>query len=357
MTAVYGICYNERILRLCGPAAGRLQEGNPMSKTPISIIIDDSCPLIHTNYHSAWAKKNEQGQPITADGRVLESTIPNSFLDKFVTVSHRRGFKGKMSVVPMPKHVGDILNGFPGYDFSLVREWIDTLNRELAPCWDFSPEVLTHMYAIDLGTGEPTELDEETWSFQQDRTTLTPYLARALEMLKQAGIDATGMTSPWSFGLNVEPEYIAAMVEAQKQVFGRTLSWYFLHCLEAEPSSKPWIAHQDDSHTLVSIPSTMNDRMWQTIDCPRTDSEYINGIADDYLAADGQSGGILKVLDAGGWPLLCTHWQSLFSNGLETGLKALDLVGERIEKHLSDRVTWLSSMEIACLLTEGKQAQ
>jgi len=321
-----------------------------MQKTPISIIIDDSCPLIHTNYYSAWAQKNEQGEPITKDGRRLVSTIPNSFLDKFAAVSSTRGFKGKLSVIPMPKHVGDIINGFPGYDIALVREWIDTLNRELAPCWDFSPEVLTHMFAIDLATGEPTTVDEETWSFQQDRTTLTPYIAKSLEMLKIAGIDATGMTSPWSFGLENEPEYIAAMVAAQKQVYGRELSWYFLHCLEEKPESKPWVAHRDDSHTLVSIPSTMNDRMWQTIDCPRTDEEYINGIADEYITEDGQNGGILRVLNAGGWPLLCTHWQSLFSNGLETGLKALDLVGARIEAHLRDRVEWMSSMELARLI-------
>ena len=321
-----------------------------MQKTPISIIIDDSCPLIHTNHYSAWAQKNEKGQPVTKDGRVLESTIPNSFLDKFASISQKRGFKGKMSVVPMPKHTGDILNGFPGHDISLVHEWIDTLNRELAPSYDFSPEVLTHMYAIDLETGKPTDLDEETWSFRQDRTTLTPYIAKALDMLKQAGIDATGVTSPWSFGLEVEQEYIAAMVAAQEQVYGRTLSWYFLHTLEGKPESKPWIAHKDDRRTLVSIPSTMNDKMWQTIDCPRTDGAYITGIADEYITPDGRRGDILKVLDAGGWPLLCTHWQSLFSNGLETGLRVLDLVGERVQTHLGDRVEWLSSMEITRLV-------
>ena len=323
-----------------------------MQKTPISIIIDDGCPLIHTNYYSAWAEKNEQGQPVTKDGRLLESTIPNSFLDAYIAVSKRWGIKGKLSIIPMPKSVGDIINGFPklGHDISLVRAWIDTVNRELAPDYDFCPEVLTHMNAVDLATGQLTDLDEETWSYQQDRTTLTPYIARALSMLKEAGIDATGVTSPWSFGLKVEPEYIAAMVAAQKQVYGRSLSWYFLHCLEEKPESKPWIAYRDDEHTLVSIPSTLNDKMWQTIDCPRNDSAYITGIADDYLAPDGSGGSLIKVLDAGGWPLICTHWQSLFSNGLHTGLKVLDLVGERVEKLLGDRVTWLSSMEIARLV-------
>ena len=47
-----------------------------------------------------------------------------------------------------------------------------------------------------------------------------------------------------------------------------------------------------------------------------------------FLTPDGRGGKIREVLDAGGWPVILTHWQSLFSNGLETGLAVLDaLVG------------------------------
>ena len=56
-----------------------------------------------------------------------------------------------------------------------------------------------------------------------------------------------------------------------------------------------------------------------------------------------------RVLDAGGWPVLLTHWQSLLSNGLETGLRALDEVGRRIHDSLGDRVLWSTCSELTAL--------
>ncbi|MBR6747537.1 MAG: hypothetical protein IKM07_01250 [Clostridia bacterium] len=67
---------------------------------------------------------------------------------------------------------------------------------------------------------------------------------------------------------------------------------------------------------------------------------YVSWIADKYISADGKSGDILDVLNTNGYPILTTHWQSLFSNGAETGLRALAEVARRVEEHLSDRVVW-----------------
>jgi len=54
-----------------------------------------------------------------------------------------------------------------------------------------------------------------------------------------------------------------------------------------------------------------------------------------------------EVLDAGGWPVIVTHWQSMFSNGTETGLAVLDEVGRRVARSLKDEVKWMTCMEIA----------
>jgi hypothetical protein len=96
----------------------------------------------------------------------------------------------------------------------------------------------------------------------------------------------------------------------------------------------------------------MPDHFWETIDSPRTDKEYIQSIAEKYITADGKGGSIINVLEAGGWPVFVTHWQSLYSNGLETGLKALDEVGKRISSHLKDKVKWISCMELTKLTVE-----
>jgi hypothetical protein len=75
--------------------------------------------------------------------------------------------------------------------------------------------------------------------------------------------------------------------------------------------------------------------------------EFMKSIADNYITYDGRGGRITRVIENGGLPVLVTHWQSLFSNGLETGLKILDMVGERIERHLGSQVEWKSCMELA----------
>ena len=166
-------------------------------------------------------------------------------------------------------------------------------------------------------------------------------------MLQAAGIDATGFTSCWTFGQKVEAEYIAAMVAAQKAVYQRDFSWYFLHIWHRFPDSRPYIAYARAGATLVSINSTVDDFFWATINSPRTDPAYIAAITDQLLTADGQAGAIRDVLKAGGWPILMNHWQSFFSNGLETGLAVLDLLGERISAVLADEVEWMSCLEIA----------
>ena len=314
---------------------------------PISLIVDDSCPLIHVyRFH----KEEVHGSvPYTSDGRLLLDIIPNEFLDRFCDVVEAHNISGKFSIIPAPAGRGDILSGIEGYDPAITHEWLDTVKRQLSDRFDFCPEMLTHNLAVNLKTGGYFHEGESPWSQKQDRTTLTPYLTKAMEYLKAAGFDATGVTSPWSFGSDVEDEYIAAIVAAQQKVYGRHLSWYFLHTLHDKPASKPWIAFQEGGATLVSIPSTVNDFWWQTIDSPRSDQEFVEYVADAILTRDGRGGKIREVLDAGGFPILLTHWQSLFSNGLETGLAALDLVGRRVNDTLADKVEWKTCSELTHL--------
>jgi hypothetical protein len=316
-------------------------------KVPICFMVDDSAPLIHVYW---FHKKPENGKgPFTKDGRALLKNVPNSFLDKFCDVVTKFKIAGKISIVPSPGGEGDIVNGIPGFEKSLVTDWLNTVKKRLSDRFDFSPEMLTHNKALDLKTGKYSEENESEWSKKQGRTIFTPYIIHCLELLKKVGIDATGITSPWTFGKMVENEYVEAMIVAQKKVYNRELSWYFLHTLDDQPEKKPWIALKKDNCILVSIASNMDDYFWETIDSPRTDPEYIQSIADKYITGDGKGGSIINVLNKGGWPVFVTHWQSLYSNGLETGLKVLEEVGKRIDIHLKDRVEWRTCMELTKL--------
>lgn len=313
--------------------------------TPITLLVDDSCPLVHV-FRCHWVDVHHR-PPETRDGRPLIERVPNTFLDLFSDIVERRGMAGKFSIVPAPGGLGDVVHGIAG-DPEGTRAWMETAKRRLSARFDFTPEGITHNLAVNLETGEYFPLGESDWSQTQTRATLTPYLVRQLELLRDAGVDANGVTSPWVFGIRVESEYVAAIVAAQRQVYGREFSWYFLHMLHDRPDARPWVAVQEGlSTTLVAIPSTVDDFWWETIDSARTDPEYVSAVTDKMLTADGRCGKIRAVLDAGGWPVLLTHWQSLISNGLGTGMAVLDELGRRIQETLSDEVEWVSCMEMA----------
>ncbi len=313
------------------------------SPTPIALLVDDPCPLVHV-YRRHWEDVHKK-PPTTAYGAPLHDAIPNAFLDRFCDVMERHGIKGKFSIVPAPARLGDVVQGIEGFDPALTREWMSTVQYRLGKLCDFCPEGITHNFAIDLSTGEDIPLGESHWSQTQTRETLTAYLVRALSLLKEAGIDANGVTSPWVFGIDVLEEYEASIIEAQMQVYGREFSWYFLQMIFDKPGQRPWVAVPG---RLVAVPATVRDWWWETIDSPRTDDEFLSGIADKMLTEDGD-GDITRILAAGGTPVLLTHWQSLYSNGKETGLRVLDILAERIEGQLASRVEWMKCSEIAAL--------
>ena len=319
-----------------------------MNKIPISLNIDDPAPIVSVYY-------DHIASHTTFDGRPLAQTIPNSFLDRFCDIVERHGIRGKFSVIPQPGNRGDITKGLPGYPDSLLTEWLETVRTRVVPRFSIGPEMLTHHMAVDLSTGEVLPLDEMEWAATQDRTGLTPYISYALTLLKQAGFDVCGVTSPWHFGIEVEEEYVAAISQAVWDTCGSEKAWYFLRSLRNKPNAKPWVALADGNRTVVSIPSTIYEHFWQTIDNPDDSEARLLAIANKFLTEDGAEGEILRVLDTGGWPILCCHWQSLFSNGTEAGLKILDIVAGRVNQHLSNRVQWMSFEEIMSLVVANKQ--
>ena len=320
-----------------------------MNKVPISLIIDDPAPVVSVYHEHARSRT-------TKDGRPLIPTFKNSMLLDFCDIIERRGIKGKFSVVPMPGNKGDIVNGLEGVDRAELDEWLDVVRTRVKGPFSIGPEVLSHHKAVDLATGLPLDEKENLWSFHQDRTTLTPYIARAFSILKEANLDPTGVTSPWDFGIEVEEEYANAISAAAYEVMGKELVWYFLRALKEEPNARPWVALSKEGRTLVSIPATTSDFIWRTIDTTETSDEFVSSVADNLITADGQSGDILRVLSTGGYPILITHWQSLMSNGLGTGLRVLDEVGRRIALHLHDRVEWMNFEEIMHLVASNPSA-
>ena len=315
-------------------------------KIPVSLIVDDPAPIISVYYEHA-------GRTTTADGRPLVPTYPNELLDRFCDIVEKHGIKGKYSVIPMPGNKGDIVNGLEGVNREDLDEWLNTVKARLLPNFSICPEMLTHHKAVDLATGGALSMNERDWASTQDRTTLTPYISKALEILKDAGFSPIGVTSPWDFGIEVEAEYEAAISRAVFETCGSREAWFFLRQLRNVPNAKPWVALSEEGRTLVAIPGTLKDCTWQTINCSDVSEEYVSLAADEILTADGKNGEFVRVLESGGYPIMLMHWQGLMSNGLGTGLRVLDEIARRIDLHYSDKVEWMSFEEIMRLVADN----
>ena len=320
-----------------------------MKKVPISIIIDDPAPIVSVYQAHAKNKFTKYGAP-------LIERYENSTLFTFCDIVEKYGIKGKFSVVPMPGNKGDIVSGIEGVSKDELDEWLTTVKSKLAPSFSIAPELLTHNKAVDLSTMQPIDLRENEWSEAQSEETLTRYIEYALTLLKKVGFDVSGISSPWDFGIKVEKDFHNAIVNAVYNVFGKTESFFFLRGMRNLPNAKPWVEIDNGKSTLVSIPATVHDVMWATINSTDESDEYIRSLADKLISSDGKSGEIITILQTGGYPILITHWQSLISNGSNVGFKVLETVCERIKNTLGDRVEWFSFEEILNLVLGDKNS-
>ena len=318
-----------------------------MKKVPISFIVDDPAPVYSTFYTHRKDHMSDYGEPL------LEK-FPNSFLFDFCDMIERNGMKGKFSVVPMVANQGDIINGLGDAPKEEIDEWLATVKERVVPHFAICPEMLTHANAIDIKTGKVLDVNENQWSKTQTEETFTPYIAKAVSLLCEAGFDICGVSSPWRFGIEREAEYAAAISKAIFEVTGKKNSWFFMRGLRDTPNARPWVERDEDGLCLVSIPATTRDRVWPMLESGKMDDEAILACADEYITEDGKSGEIVRVLESGGWPIMIAHWQSLYTNGSSAGLHAIDIVGQRIRKHLSDRVEWMSFREIMDIVLADK---
>jgi len=335
-----------------------------MSPAPICLIVDDPCPGLHLFYFHA-ARRYRGGaadsRPLTADGRPLLSTIPNAMLERFCDIAEEFGLRGKFSIVPRPGAAGSINSRLEGVPVAEMQQWLNLARERVTPQFDITPEMITHDWAIDLATMQPLQENEHDWSQHQTVETLRPYIAFALMELKQAGFDATGVTSPWHFGEEVEGDYARAILEAQEEAYGRQETWYFLRSSgAADAKAEVMILETDEAgrrRSCVSVIATCPDRIWPTMDTPRTDAEYIGEVADLYLTADGKGGRIAELVAGGGDIVLCTHWQSLYSNGTLTGLGVLAEIARRVRDSLGDAVQWTKCSDLAAATVERCSAR
>jgi len=260
------------------------------------------------------------------------------------------GIRGKFTILPYPAGLGSILEGWEGVNKEEIDRWLKIAHQRIAPLFDITPEILTHTLALDLDTMQLLPFSENEWSQQQNEETLTKYIAFAFQILKEAGFDATGVTSPCDFCLQIENIYARAILNAQRKVYKRNHSWYFLHTDTNPQGRQSQISYRENTATVISIVSTCGDYLWQSMEINSKDEAYIHQLADFYLSEDGASGQLTILLKAGIPIVFHTHWQSLYSNGKYSGISALKIVAERISSLWADKVEWMKCSKLAEVL-------
>ena len=317
---------------------------------PICLMIDDPAPLINV-YWWHVAERQKSDAPTESSGEPVPRDVPLDFMREFADVVAAWNLRGKFTVLPFPAGLGKITDGWPGCDRRALTEWVAIARERLMGQMDITPEILTHAAALDLETGALLSENERDWSIHQMETTLTPYIAHALRILKDAGLEATGVTSPWNFGQAVEEDYQRAIRTAIRQVSGRGQSWYFL---DMDIHATQFLSHvvwREKDNWLVSIVSQCDDYLWQgqqTNDCS---DERVRAMASEYLTEDGQGGRLAELFRAGTPMVFHTHWQSLFSNGRRTGLRALAEVGRRVRAVWGPDARWVKCSELAAYVS------
>lgn len=327
---------------------------NPRSRVPVGLIIDDSTCLVNLN-RFAMPQFNEvylgAKEVYRRNWRDWPVEIPDKFLRAFNDWAVSAGVRGKFSIVPYPACVGRLDRELPGWTRAEVAASLKLVREEMAPHWDLTPEMVTHTRVIDLKTGHPypevTPKFMENWEWTTGKSAdeIGAYLAYALQILKDAGLPADGITTPGGFGKKARPQMALATLQACRDVCGTEIPHYFTD-LFTEPgrSVAPVVQNASgldgpDPRCVVYVPGCTGD--WTAgWDCTNP------GGADKFITADGKSGRMVDVIQSGKPALMFGHWTGIYFNGYEVGFKILQDVVKRLQARF-DNLLWMKNSEVA----------
>jgi len=307
---------------------------------PLSLIIDDGSP-VNPMY---WLVPSEEH----------EQMIPNSLLRDFADVCDEYGATGKFSIMPMPSGLGRLDRKLSYVPQRHLEGFLKIARERIAPRWDITIELLTHQMTVDIRTGRLRHEYEDGFVRNATVAEMTDYMSFGLRILKNVGLPANGVTSPWATGRDNEKRYAEAIARSLHRVHRRKFAWYFLHCLTHQREPRwPWVAWRSrrDGLVCVTVPANAHDPFWPTAAAGSTREARrlaMDGV-DQMLTRDGRRGRVREVLEKGCPVVLLTHWQSLFSNGRAAGLWGLERLLARIEKQLGSELQWMRCSDLARL--------
>jgi hypothetical protein len=323
------------------PSAGK----RPNGKIPFSLIIDDGAPVDPLFYE--------------LPGYETPFLVPAKFTRRVADTFEKYNLQGKFTVIPMPSCLGRVDQSLKRVPQDHLNEWLRIIREGVVPRFDITPEFLTHLSSYDLKTGNYNRhLYEDNWITRAPKDEIVEYFTLAFQILKNVGIESTGITSPWVSGIDVEDKYAQSLADAQWNLFKRKLTWYFLYA--ASDSEKPYqcnikYKNAERGQSVVSVPANAGDIFW-SMDLPdnKDRPKFIQDGIDRLVSPDGKTGRIHQLIESGMPVVIVTHWQSLFTQGTELGLDGLVTLAERIQKVFGSSFEWVKCSELARRYVESQ---
>jgi len=313
---------------------------NPLCRVPVSMILDDSCPVVNLSHF--WIRLRENRS--TAD---MPVEIPVSFLRRFGEWCADHGVKGKFSFVPMPGGLGTIDLGLPGFSKAHLQEWINAAKEIIWPHWDFTPEMITHCQVVDLNDWMMTdEWEQGEWAerpipFDQ----LAPYIAAALRILHNCDIPAEGVTSPGAFQRVDLENYGASTLWAAKEVNGNPRPFLFCEVYHRDegplPYPKLYSLDKQKGECCGGIIAGTGDWFagWEGNNRKAIHSP------DLCITEDLRGGRMPKLINAGCPAIMVSHWPGFYFQGEEVGFNIFKTVVQRLNQ--LPNIIWMKTSEIA----------
>ncbi|MBM3215342.1 hypothetical protein FJZ36_10560, partial [Candidatus Poribacteria bacterium] len=324
---------------------------NPLLRTPLSIIIDDSCPVINKakywiEQREAWRVRHGVTAPRNGWERHYDKldrmpdTIPASFAEEWGDWCGEQGIRGKFSMIPFPAGVGRIDQTFVGFPERELSEWIRVARDVIQPHFDLTPEMITHTHVVDLDTWQLTEEWEQGEWVDPPADLLPRYVETAMQLLRNAGIVCEGVTSPGAFAKRKEDVHAKAVLDGARWVNGIDRPFYFLHMVDKEMPTVPiWYADKSAGTAVASIVGCAGDWFGAT--------GFDEASADRFITEDLQGGRLPEVLEAGAPCVLVGHWPCFYVND-QVGFGVLRDVKRRLDAYDPDgtRTLWMKNSEI-----------
>ncbi len=335
------------------PFKSDAKDAGKVEKLPIVFMIDD--PPINSAY--LMRKQMEDAGTLGELKGFFELTylkrwremekstiIPNDFLKKVGQWLVKEGIKGKTSLLPCPGGYGYLDGPVKNYTEDQRKELISIFKDIYAINFDITPEILTHTMGMDLKTNKLINQPEYLYVSGLSETDLTEYFIKALQVLKNVGITAPGITQCNSykgdFGV-----YSRAVLAAEKKVNNISHTFFFNDAEADKKKVDSKVMINDGENAVVSVVSAIkaDEPFWYAL--------YGEGdpqqLADYFISADGKSGRFIDLLSTNSPIVFHAHGQTLYSNGAEIGFKSLQEVIRRTKKYIGDKVVWMKVSEFA----------